>query len=258
GSDLYLKEKDVTVTYKGEKLEEGLDYYVRTFNDDKIGLATAMIVPTEMSDFVGVKFAQFAVVPQAVANVKYTDHTSTSVTIQFNTTKGAERYAVFTADSIGAQVADVAAKKGAKTQSVTIKDLTPNKTYKLIVKPYFEEDGEVWCGPDSNVITTKTDTKALATPASVKNVKLVKATKTSAQISFSKSSGADGYAIFGFTSGKKYATVSTQKGASTLKKTISGLKAGKTYKFTVRPYKKIDGKVYYGDTSKTVVVKITK
>ena len=258
GNDLFLKESDVTVTYQGENLESGLDYYVRTFDDNRIGLAKAMIVPTEKSDFVGFNFKTFAVVPQAVTNVKYTDHTSTSVTIRFNTTEGAERYAVFTADSIGAQVADVGAERGTATQSVTIGNLEPNKTYKLIVKPYFEEDGEAWYGPDSEVITTKTDTEALAIPAPVNNLTLANATKTSAQISFSKSEEADGYTVFGFKTGKKYADVSTKKGASTLKKTINGLQPGKTYRFTVRPYKKIDGKIYYGDTSKTIVIKTAK
>ncbi|MDD5952283.1 MAG: fibronectin type III domain-containing protein [Oscillospiraceae bacterium] len=257
GADLFLKESDVTVTYQGKKLTQGEDYYVRVFNGNVVGMGTVMIVPTEKSEFVGVKFAQFAVVPQAVTNVKYTDHTSTSVTLKFNPSEGAERYAAKDAVT-GETYGEISAKAYAKLGFFTVKDLDPNTTYNLIVKPYFEEDGEEWYGPDSDVITTKTDTKALATPASVKNLKLAKTTKTSAQLSFSKSSGADGYAIFGFTSGKKYATVSTQKGASTLKKTITGLKSGKTYKFTVRPYKKINGKVYYGDTSKTVVVKITK
>lgn len=61
----------------------------------------------------------------------------------------------------------------------------------------------------------------------------------------------------------KYVTGSTKKtvtvsGASTLKKVISGLTTGKTYKVYVRSYKTVSGTKYYSGWSSAKSIKITK
>ncbi|MCD8148552.1 MAG: hypothetical protein LUE92_03095 [Clostridiales bacterium] len=58
-----------------------------------------------------------------------------------------------------------------------------------------------------------------------------------------------------FSSGK---TTKTYSGASTVKKTISGLKKGKTYYVRIRTYKTVSGTKYYSAWSSSKKVKISK
>lgn len=75
-------------------------------------------------------------------------------------------------------------------------------------------------------------------------------------VTWNKNSSASGYQI-------RYVTGSTGKtvtvsGASTVKKVISGLTKGKTYKVAVRSYKKVSNVTYYSSWSSAKSVKISK
>jgi uncharacterized repeat protein (TIGR02543 family) len=86
-------------------------------------------------------------------------------------------------------------------------------------------------------------------PQQVTGLKAIKKTATTLKLQFNAVKGADGYAIYDAATGKRLATVSTQNGASVLKKTITGLKAGETRKYKVRAYKIVNGTKRYAEYS---------
>ena len=83
-------------------------------------------------------------------------------------------------------------------------------------------------------------------PAQVKGL-TYKRSYTTATISWDKVSGAKGYRVYVYnTATKKYKRVTTISKNSTTSYQIKGLKAGTTYKYKVRAYKKVNGKTYWG------------
>ena len=88
---------------------------------------------------------------------------------------------------------------------------------------------------------TKTKTFSI-NPAKVKNLK-VTGGKKALTVSFTKGKGSVKYQIaYRVKGSSKWKTVTS----TTNKKTISGLKGGKTYQVKVRAFKKVSGKTYYG------------
>ena len=78
------------------------------------------------------------------------------------------------------------------------------------------------------------------------------------KVTYKKSAGASKYEIK-YSTSKKFSKKTTKTvTTSKLKKTISGLKKGKTYYVKVRSFKKVSGKTYYSNYSKIKKVKIKK
>ncbi len=78
------------------------------------------------------------------------------------------------------------------------------------------------------------------------------------KVTYKKSAGAAKYEIK-YSTSKKFSKKTTKTvTTSKLKKTISGLKKGKTYYVKVRSFKKVSGKTYYSNYSKIKKVKIKK
>lgn len=71
---------------------------------------------------------------------------------------------------------------------------------------------------------------------------------TSLKLSWNKVAGVSGYQLQQYKS-NKWATIKTTSSNSY---TVSGLKAGTTYKFRVRAYKTVDGKKYYSGWTSTL------
>jgi uncharacterized repeat protein (TIGR02543 family) len=86
-------------------------------------------------------------------------------------------------------------------------------------------------------------------PQQVTGLKAVKKTATTLKLQFNAVEGADGYKIYDAVTGKAIASVSTQNGATVLKKTITGLNAGETRKYKVRAYKIVNGTKRYAEYS---------
>ena len=68
------------------------------------------------------------------------------------------------------------------------------------------------------------------------------------QLKWKKTAGASGYVIYRSTTGKKWTKVAT-----TAKTTVMDKKAskGKTYRYRIRAYRKVNGKKVYGNWSLT-------
>ena len=84
-------------------------------------------------------------------------------------------------------------------------------------------------------------------PKKVSGLKVTAVDKTSLSLKWNKVGGATGYVVYRYnTSTKEYTKVGAIK-TNTYK--VTGLKAGKTYRFAVRAYRKVDGKNIYGSYS---------
>lgn len=175
---------------------------------------------------------------------------------------------------------------GEKAQTITAKSLTKayskNKKFSLNAKApgklsyvssnkkvaTIDSNGKVTIkGTGKTTITIKaaeTDTYSAATKKITLTIKPKKAAgvaltakRKATTVSWNKDSQASGYQILcatnsKFTKGKKTVTV---KNAKTTKKTVSKLKAGKTYYVKVRAYKTVSGKKVYGAYSAVKKIK---
>lgn len=115
---------------------------------------------------------------------------------------------------------------------------------------------------DANKTLMKSKTLTVQSVADTEKLELTKITdltpvyKTTSAIkfNFSKVAGAEGYEIVATNAAgvEKVVNCTTQDGAATLVKSVSGLEKGKTYTFKVRAYATVDGEKVYGEYSAPV------
>ncbi len=130
--------------------------------------------------------------------------------------------------------------------SYTVKGLEAGKSVKFRVKAYKKADGLTVWGSASATVT------ASATPAAVKNGKIVSKAANSVTLSWEKAEGAAGYRIYRYNkSTKKWEKVKTTSSGSY---TVKNLKAGTAYKFRIKAYTKTDGKTLWGKATPTITV----
>ncbi|MGN1443555.1 MAG: PepSY domain-containing protein, partial [Acutalibacteraceae bacterium] len=108
-------------------------------------------------------------------------------------------------------------------------------TYYVKVRAYKKSGSKVTYGSFSDTIKTSTD------PDEVKSLKATAVKDGKSVLSWKKVSGAEGYQIYQYTSGKWSKLITT----SNISYTVSNAKSGDRFK--VRAYLKLDGKVYFGD-----------
>ena len=161
-----------------------------------------------------------------------------SVTISWNKASGATGYRIYRYNP-STKKWDIQLKATSKT-SATAKSLTSGKNYIFAVKPYYNTgNGIVWASKYTQIKTT-------TVPAKVKGVK-INETMDGLKFTWTKVSGATGYNLLSYdASTKKYTNI----GATTTNSIkLADYKGNKIYYFTVRAYKTLDKKVYYGERS---------
>lgn len=169
---------------------------------------------------------------------------STSVTIKWNKSSGADIYYLYIYDAKTDKFKTAAKVTGT---SATVKNLSSNKKYRFVVRAKITNGTVTYSGAASNEITART------APAAVKNLTATAKTK-SAKLAWKASSGASGYQIYVLDpSSKKYTLYKTTASTSV---TVKNLKSDVSYKFKVRPYKEVSGKKIYGNFAVTASVKI--
>ncbi|MCD8078559.1 MAG: fibronectin type III domain-containing protein, partial [Lachnospiraceae bacterium] len=182
-----------------------------------------------------------------VRNVKETYKTTTTLKLCFDRVDGAARYGIYNVTT--GKETSCSTQSGIYTLTKTVTGLKQGKRYVFIVYAY-DADG-------NRIAQSAEYAKSTAVIDQVKNVKQVKSTSSTVKISFSKVENATSYKIFN-DGGRVLATCTTQGGAKTLKKTITGLAADSTYKIRVRAYLN-DGTVSeYGAYSDVLSVKTAK
>ena len=122
-----------------------------------------------------------------------------------------------------------------KTNSFYEGKLKSGTSYRYAVKAYKTVNGKNYYSPSYPTLWTSTK------PANISKASFTSGT-TAVKMNWSKVSGATGYRVYKYnTSTKKWQTVANTKNTSY---TFSKLKAGTTYKFTVRAYKTLNGTTY--------------
>jgi len=148
----------------------------------------------------------------------------------------------------GGEYKKVKTIKSSDTTSWKDKNISKNKKYTYYVKAYY-----------GSSVSTKANTLSIMVPSKTSISSLTSKT-ASFTVKWKKNSSVTGYQIqyatnSKFTSGKKTVTV---KKASTVSKTVTGLKSAKKYYVRVRSYKTVGGKKFYSDWSKVKTVTTKK
>ena len=127
------------------------------------------------------------------------------------------------------------------TTSYTKTGLTTGKSYYYKVRSYAIVNGKKYYSPDSTPIKA---VPAVLAPT-ISSIKLADVTK--ATLTWTKVTGASGYAIYRATSKNgTYKKIGVVRGNGNVQYTASGMSNGKTYYFKVAAYKTVNGKDYYG------------
>lgn len=181
-------------------------------------------------------------VPPTVKKVKVTPSLETA-SVKWAKASGVKGYKVeySTSKKFTKKTTKTTTIKKASTVKATLKKLTPGKTYYVRVRSYTTLNGETHYGDYSSVVKFKTAYKAEAGSVKVKSTAY-----NSATITWKKVSDASGYQVER-KDGKKWVSVKTNVSKSSTSYTFKKLSAVTKYSLRIRPYKKIDGKVYPGE-----------
>ena len=190
----------------------------------------------------------FSVTPDKPQNLTATAKTTTSAELTWKEIPNVTGYNIYRSTSKNGTFKKVGS---ATTNSYTDKGLSKGKTYYYKVACYVNSDGKQAISAYSSVVSVKA-----AAPAPAQ-VSAKKAKSGAAKITWSKSTGANGYEVYMAASAKgKFTKAGTISKSATVSFTKSGLKSGKTYFFKVRAYTTVGGKKVYSDYTKTVKVKV--
>ena len=231
--------KLTVITSDGKVLTKGVDYTVELPKDrTSVGTHTYRVV--FMGDYLGETKVSYQILPGKTSSVSASQSTD-YIKLSWKKVTGATGYRVYQYNSSTGKYKTLKTLTGT---SYTVKNLKAGTIYKFAVKAYTKANGETLWAASSKTLTTATKP---ATPT-------VKATAGAGKVtlSWSKVSGATGYVVYMMDEFGDYEKVGSTKGTSYTKKS---LKKGKTYKFRVKAYKKVDGKYIYSGY-KTYSVKV--
>lgn len=144
----------------------------------------------------------------------------------------------------------------ARYPSVTVKDADGNELFEFLDYEVTYSSDEMKLPGKYNVLVTfkgyysgEESLSFTIVPKATTGVKAKVQTTSSITLSWSKTTGATGYRVYQYSSSKgEYVLKKSVKETTTYK--VTGLKAGTTYKFKIRPYTKTeDGTVLWGGYS---------
>ena len=218
----------VTVTDKSGKAVPTDAYEVTYSNNEDAGTALVTVSALTGKGYTGVTSKAFTINP---ANIK----------------------TAAKAAAIAKQVYNKKAKKPAVSVTAGSKKLVKDADYKVAYKNNTNIGKATVTITGTDNYTGTITTTFIITPAKGKLTSL-KAGKKQITVSYEaqKASGKTGYyLVYSPAKGKAKTTTTTST-----KKTIKGLKSGKTYKVKVRAYKTIGGTKYYGKYSDVKKVRV--
>ena len=202
------------------------------------------------------------VVPAKVLNLSGETDVN-SISLSWSASEGATAYAVYRYDAALGRWANIA--KVTDTSYVDT-GLNPDTQYQYKIGAYISDSEGIYEGDQTDAIVLQTqkapeseelketeeteeaeeteETELPFTERKIQNFKISKNYKTKVKLSWTKDKEAQGYQIYQYKS-KKWKMVATIKKGSTQTKTIKKLKAGTSYKFRIRGYKKENRKTVY-------------
>lgn len=230
--------KDPSVTsYTASKLKSGTNYQYIIYSIKKID-------DSQFASSETCLMAAYSTKPAAVSGFKVSSISADAVKLTWNKVSGAAGYIFYRYDN--AKKTYVRVAKIGTSNLYTVSKLSSGTTYKFAVKAYKTYDGKELASVSFPYLTTSTN------PGTVKFT--LTAGSKKATVKWSKVTCASGYIIYYKTSKNgKWQRLTVSKGTSYTK---SGLIKGKTYYFTVKAYRTVNGKTYNGAfAAKSVKIK---
>lgn len=206
----------------------------------KTGVSKLSVVADDENNYqVGLTVA---VVPEKVTNFVGTAELN-SVSLSWKAVDGAEGYALYRYDEKQNVWVNIA--KVTDTSYVDF-DVTPNTQYRYKAAPYVSDREGIYEGTHTGelVLKTQKETNDLFVQRKIKKFKISKNYTTKIKLSWKKDAEAEGYQIYQYKSKKWHMTADIKKG-SAQSVTIKKLKAGISYQFRIRAYKKQNGMTLY-------------
>ncbi len=168
---------------------------------------------------------------------------SNGVSLKWKKITGANGYDIYRKTGSGAYK-KIGYVKGASSVSYTDKSAKNGTSYTYAVRAYNGKTQSSYSGKSTVYVS----------PVKITSASNVAGRKIS--VKWSKNNSSSGYQIR-YQTGSAVKTV-TVSNKSTLSKTITGLSKGKTYKVSIRSFKKVSGKTYYSVWSANKSIKIKK
>ena len=179
--------------------------------------------------------------PSAVTNLKVSSRTANTITLNWSESKGATACDIYQESSKTPGTFVKVGTVDSYATSYVREGLSSGTEYNFRVQPIKSHQDKTYKG-------TYEEIKTITLPASVRKVLTSDTTETSITINWGAVTGATGYCIDRkITTEKNYTRVKVIANQSVTKWTDKNLQAGKDYYYVVRPYKKYDGKVFYGE-----------
>lgn len=208
----------------------------------KIGISKLNVVVNDDANYqMGLKAV---VVPQKITNLSGTVQGS-SVSLSWNVAEGAEGYAVYRYYPEQKKWVNIAS---VKNTSYVDSGLNGNTKYQYKVAAYLSDQEGIYEGEHADEVTLTTQKTSSAdntfTQKRLKNFKISKNDTTKVKLTWTKEKEAQGYEIEQYHA-KQWKVAATLKKGSAQAATIHKLKAGTTYKFRIRAYKKENGETIY-------------
>ncbi len=222
---------DLTVNFGGETLTAGVHYNIVYMYNKYPGTGKMILEGIKKNGYRGSKTLTFKItLPKLKLSA---DAGKTSVKLSWKAVEGADGYIVRMYNSKTDSYKDLDTVKGT---SCTVKNLSPGKKYKLAVRAYVSENGNVYRADNSSVTV-------YTLPGKIKNLKASSVTESSLKLKWSAMDVAEKYEVQISTDGKKWKTEATVKKNSCTVKNLSG---NKKYYFRVRAISD-SGKGTYSD-----------
>lgn len=209
----------LTVRLGDSVLKAGVHYTVSYMNDKYPGTGKMTVTGVKENGYRGSETLSFKInLPKMSVTAA---PGKSSVSLSWKAVGGVDGYIVRLYNANKDAYEDIATVKGT---SYTVKNLSPGKKYKLAVRTYVSENGNIYRGDNCKV-------SSFTLPGKVKNLRGVSVTDSSMKLKWTAIETAEKYQVQISTDGKKWKTYSTVKKNSCK---VNELSANKKYYFRVR------------------------
>ena len=210
---------ELTVKFGGETLKPGVDYTVEYMYNKYPGTGKIILEGIKKNGYRGSKTLSFKI---NLPKLKVTaEEGKTTVKLSWNKVAGADGYIVRMYNYETDSYENIDKVKGT---AYTVKKLSPGKKYKLAVRAYVSENGNVYRGDNSSVTV-------YTLPGKIKKLRASSITETSVKLKWSAMDVAEKYEVQISTDGKKWKTEATVRKN---RYTAKNLSSNKKYYFRVR------------------------